>query len=68
MTHTLVLGAGIVGRAAVWDLVRRGHQVTVGDADEATALRVAAEMGATAATVDVTDAAALAIDRDFPAG
>ena len=59
MTHTLVLGAGIVGRAAVWDLVRRGHQVTVGDADEATALRVAAEMGATAATVDVTDAAAL---------
>ena len=59
MTHTLVLGAGIVGRAAVWDLVRRGHQVTVGDADETTALRVADEMGGTAATTDVTDAAAL---------
>jgi lysine 6-dehydrogenase len=59
MTQTLVIGAGTVGRAAVWDLVRRGHLVTVADAHEASALRVAAEMGATAATVDVTDVAAL---------
>jgi len=29
--RTLVLGAGIVGTAAVWDLVRRGHDVTVAD-------------------------------------
>ena len=33
MPNTVVLGAGIVGSAAVWDLVRRGHAVTVADAD-----------------------------------
>lgn len=58
-TRTLVLGAGIVGSAAVWDLVRRGHAVTVADADSEAAEAVAGEFGATAVTVDVADDAAL---------
>ena len=32
----LVLGAGIVGSAAVWDMRRRGHEVTIGDVDSDT--------------------------------
>lgn len=39
---TLVLGTGIVGSAAVWDLVRRGHAVTVADTDLAAAQSAAA--------------------------
>ena len=31
--NTVVLGSGIVGSAAVWDLIRRGHTVTVAGAD-----------------------------------
>jgi lysine 6-dehydrogenase len=55
---TLVLGAGIVGRAAVWDLIRRGHRVTVADRDrEATA--AAAALGADPIEVDVTDRSAV---------
>jgi lysine 6-dehydrogenase len=50
---TLVLGAGIVGSAAVWDLRRRGHVVTVADADSETVHRLATAYGATAATIDV---------------
>ena len=50
---TLVLGAGIVGSAAVWDLRRRGHEVTVADADSETAHRLATTHGATPATIDV---------------
>jgi lysine 6-dehydrogenase len=60
MPRLLVLGAGIVGSAAVWDLVRRGHDVTVADADGEVAELVAAEFGATAMSVDVTDGGALA--------
>lgn len=57
--QTLVLGAGIVGSAAVWDLVRRGHSVTVADADPDAAGATADAFGATAAHLDVEDHAAL---------
>lgn len=50
----LVLGAGIVGSAAVWDLRRRGWDVTVADVDDETVARVANAYGATAATIDVS--------------
>ena len=53
MTTTMVLGSGIVGSAAAWDLVRRGHTVTVADADPAVARSVASAVGATPAHVDV---------------
>ncbi len=57
--NTLVLGAGIVGSAAVWDLVRRGHTVAVADSDPEAASRVADEYGATPAHLDVNDRAGL---------
>jgi lysine 6-dehydrogenase len=50
---TLVLGAGIVGSAAVWDMRRRGHEVTVADANAETVQRIATAYGATPATIDV---------------
>jgi lysine 6-dehydrogenase len=53
--RTLVLGAGIVGSAAVWDLLRRGHDVTVADSDGDAAVRVADRFGAAAAHVDASD-------------
>jgi lysine 6-dehydrogenase len=49
----VVLGAGIVGSAAVWDLIRRGHTVTVADASREAAEAVAAASGATPADLDV---------------
>lgn len=52
---TLVLGAGIVGSAAVWDLRRRGHTVTVADSDEESATRTASAHGATSVAIDVAD-------------
>ncbi|MEA3510846.1 MAG: saccharopine dehydrogenase C-terminal domain-containing protein [Actinomycetota bacterium] len=52
---TLVLGAGIVGTAAVWDLVRRGHTVTVADANSAIAEDVAAMFGASFSHLDVSN-------------
>ncbi len=57
--NTLVLGAGIVGSAAVWDLVRRGHTVSVADENRAAATTVAHQYGATPTHVDVDDRAAL---------
>lgn len=51
---SLVLGSGIVGRAAAWDLDRRGHQVTVADADEAVAHRLGDELGVPWIRLDVT--------------
>ncbi len=54
--NTLVLGAGIVGSAAVWDLVRRGHTVTVADTDQVISDTVASSLGASSAYLDVSNA------------
>lgn len=59
MTATLVLGSGIVGRAAAWDLDRRGHTVTVADADAATAHRVGEELGLPWLQLDASNAEAI---------
>jgi len=58
--NTLVLGAGIVGSAAVWDLVRRGHTVTVADTDLTAATQAGSSFGAASAHLDVNDAESLA--------
>ncbi len=55
MSRIVVLGAGIVGRAAVWDLIRRGHRVEVADIDGRAAASVAGEMGASFRLLDATD-------------
>lgn len=52
----LVLGTGIVGSAAAWDLRRRGLDVTVADVDADAVERVANAYGATPAIVDASDA------------
>jgi lysine 6-dehydrogenase len=52
---TLVLGAGIVGRATTWDMLRRGHEVTVADVDASAARRLADEFGVRWVGLDVTD-------------
>ena len=51
----LVLGAGIVGSAAVWDMRRRGHEVTIGDVDRDGVEHLASAYGATPVTIDVSD-------------
>lgn len=56
----LVLGAGIVGRAAAWDVGRRGYGVTVADADAKTAASVANEFGFEWKEVDATNLDAVA--------
>ncbi|MEN8240200.1 MAG: saccharopine dehydrogenase NADP-binding domain-containing protein, partial [Actinomycetota bacterium] len=53
--ESLVLGSGIVGSAAVWDLIRRGHAVTVADTDVEAVRRVGSILGAKPVTIDVTD-------------
>lgn len=55
----LVLGAGIVGSAATWDLRRRGHDVTVGDVAADTVEPIANAYGATPVTIDANRAADL---------
>ena len=61
MSRVAVLGTGTVGRAASWDLVRRGHEVSGADADATAASAVAAEVGAgIAATIDAADRSAVA--------
>jgi len=55
VTRSVVLGAGIVGRAAAWDLDRRGHDVTVADVSLEAARSVGDEFGLSWATIDVTD-------------
>ena len=56
---TLVLGAGIVGSASVWDLRRRGHDVTVADSDEDAVNALAKAHGATPVVLDAADATTL---------
>ncbi|MFV1999180.1 MAG: FAD-dependent oxidoreductase [Acidimicrobiia bacterium] len=52
----LVLGAGIVGSAAAWDLRRRGFDVVVADDDAETSERIAHAYGAQSLRLDVADA------------
>ncbi|MGI9585400.1 MAG: saccharopine dehydrogenase C-terminal domain-containing protein [Acidimicrobiia bacterium] len=52
---TLVLGAGIVGSAAVWDLRRRGHDVSVADADEDALHLLSTAYGATPIVLDAAN-------------
>ncbi len=60
MSKMTVMGAGIVGRAAAWDLARRGHDVTVADTDPAAAEQVGSELGIGHTVADGGDGAALA--------
>ena len=53
----IVLGAGIVGRAAAWDLVQRGYAVTIADVAETVAADAAAVSGAEPYVADAGDAA-----------
>lgn len=55
----LVLGTGIVGSAAISDLLRRGHDVAAADSDEASVARSRDRFDVDAHLVDVTDADAL---------
>lgn len=55
MATIAVLGSGIVGRAAAWDLVRRGHDVIVADHLESAAVEAAAVAGATPRVVDASE-------------
>ena len=59
MSRMIVLGAGIVGRAAAWDLARRGHEILVADADPGAAAAVGTEFGVAHTTVDAGDGLAL---------
>lgn len=51
----LVLGTGIVGSAAISDLIRRGHDVVAADASGESVEAAAARFGVETHQVDVTD-------------
>jgi lysine 6-dehydrogenase len=55
----VVLGTGIVGTAAISDLLRRGHTVTIADSDDASITRAKNRFGTDAHVVNVTDPGAL---------
>jgi lysine 6-dehydrogenase len=58
--RTLVVGSGIVGTAAAWDLVRRGHAVTVADRSEGTLAALSAQLDVSTAVAEVEDGATVA--------
>jgi len=58
--RTLVLGAGIVGSAAAWDLARRAHVVTVADRRSGALAELADQLDVATTTIDVDDATAVA--------
>lgn len=59
MSRIAVLGAGIVGRAAAWDLVRRGHSVVIGDVASGAVAEATAVSGAEGDSLDATDPGAV---------
>lgn len=65
MSRVAILGGGIVGTAAAWDMTRRGHDVVVADADPDAARRAAAHSGAQPDVLDVTDGGAAGFLSDF---
>lgn len=60
MSKINVLGTGIVGSAAAFDLVRRGHEVAVADTDGSAAARCGEELGISHQTIDAGDSSAVA--------
>jgi len=66
--HTLVLGGGIVGTAAAWDLHRRGHEVVIADRDPAVGGVAGAAVGIDHIEIDAADRSQVAAAlRDFDA-
>ncbi|HLE39709.1 MAG TPA: FAD-dependent oxidoreductase [Acidimicrobiia bacterium] len=59
MSKIAVLGSGIVGTAAAWDLTRRGHDVVVADSRPDASAAAARIADATPLTIDATDDAAV---------
>lgn len=59
MSTVAVLGSGIVGTAAAWDLTRRGHEVVVADSRAEAASAAATAAGARPRTIDANDPSAL---------
>ncbi len=57
--RVLIVGAGIVGRAASWDMARRGHGVIIADRDRAAAYGVANELDLQPLVLDVADASSV---------
>ncbi len=55
MARIAILGSGIVGKAAAWDMSRRGHEVVVADASGAAAESAARIASATSRRVDATN-------------
>ena len=53
--RTVVLGAGIVGTAAIWDLQRRGHDVAAADVEPASVEAAARRFDVEGTVADVTD-------------
>ena len=59
MTRTIVLGAGVVGSAAIHDLVRRGHAVTVADVEPGAVAAAQEAFPVTGIGLDAADTSAV---------